>query len=269
MANPHGSFIWYELMSKDPDASKKFYDDVVGWKIGPKAPGDIDYRMILAPDGNVGGVLGLTEEMCAHGARPTWLGYFGVDDVDDAVAKVLAFGGRVLMPAWNIADVGRVAMVTDPQGIPFYVMRGAGDGTSTAFGRATMGHVSWNELFTPDQDAALAFYSSLFGITKSGAMPMGALGDYSFLQHGGMDIGAMMTTPPGGRSPGWGFYFRVPNIDLAKGKIVAAGGTMTQGPMEVSNGRVGTQCGRSPRSHFRPRRARSQRVIRPTALRQQ
>ena len=64
MSNPHGSFIWYELMSKDPDASKKFYDDVVGWNIGPKAAGDIDYRMISAPDGNIGGVLRLTDEMC-------------------------------------------------------------------------------------------------------------------------------------------------------------------------------------------------------------
>ena len=74
MSNPHGSFIWYELMSKDPDASKKFYDDVVGWNIGPKAAGDMDYRMISASDGHIGGVLRLTDEMFAHGARPTWLG---------------------------------------------------------------------------------------------------------------------------------------------------------------------------------------------------
>jgi uncharacterized protein len=127
-------------------------------------------------------------------------------------------------------------MVTDPQGIPFYVMRGASDGAGIAFGRTTMGHISWNELLTPDQDAALAFYGSLFGITKSGALPMGALGDYSFLQHGGMDIGAMMTTPPGGRAPGWGFYFRVPNIEMAKRNIVTAGGTVTQEPTEVPGG---------------------------------
>ena len=146
MSNPHGSFIWYELMSKDPDASKKFYDDVVGWNIGPKLAGDMDYRMISASDGHIGGVLRLTDEMVKHGARPIWLAYFGVDDVDATVAKIVAAGGKVLMPAWDIPDVGRIAMVTDPQGIPFYVMRGASDGTSTAFGRMTMGHVSWNEL---------------------------------------------------------------------------------------------------------------------------
>jgi predicted enzyme related to lactoylglutathione lyase len=238
MANPHGSFIWYELMSKDPNASKKFYDDVVGWNIGPKPPADMDYRMISAADGHVGGVLRLTDEMSAHGARPTWLGYFGVDDVDDTVAKIVASGGKVLMPAWNIPDVGRIAMLTDPQGIPFYVMRGATDGTSTAFGRMTMGHVSWNELMTPDQNAALAFYGSIFGIVKSGAMQMGELGDYTFLQHDNAGIGAMMTNPPGGRPPGWGFYFRVPEIESAKNRILKGGGTVTQGPMEVPGGEM-------------------------------
>jgi predicted enzyme related to lactoylglutathione lyase len=238
MSNPHGSFIWYELISKDPDASKEFYDDVVGWNIGQKAAGDIDYRMISAPDGNIGGVLRLTDEMREHGARPVWLGYFGVDNVDDTVAKVAASGGKVLMPAWNIPNVGRIAMVTDPQSIPFYVTRGASDGTSTAFGRMTMGHVSWNELKTPDQDAALAFYGSIFGIVKSGAMQMGELGDYTFLQHGDAGIGAMMTNPPGGGPPGWGFYFRVPDIESAKSRISKAGGTVTQEPMEVPGGEM-------------------------------
>jgi uncharacterized protein len=238
MSNPHGSFIWYELMSKDPEASKKFYDDVVGWNIGPKMPGEIDYRMIAAPDGNVGGVLRLSDEMIQHGARPIWLGYLGVGDVDGTIAKVAAAGGKVLMPAWNIPDVGRIAMVTDPQGIPFYVMRGASDGTSNAFGRTTMGHISWNELLTPDQDAALAFYGSIFGMVKSGVMPMGPMGDYTFLQHGDVGIGAMMTNPPGGSVPGWGFYFRVPEIESAKDRIVKGRGTVTSGPMEVPGGEM-------------------------------
>ena len=81
MSSPHGSFIWYELMSKDPDASKNFYDDVVGWNIGPKVAGDMDYRMISAPDGHIGGASSrLTDEMVEHGARAHWLRYFGVDN---------------------------------------------------------------------------------------------------------------------------------------------------------------------------------------------
>jgi uncharacterized protein len=238
MRNPNGSFIWYELMSKDPDASKAFYDAVVGWNIGLAPHGEMDYRMIAAADGQVGGVLGLTDEMISNGARPMWLGYLGVDNVDDTVRKVVAAGGKVLLPAWDIPDVGRLGMVTDPQGIPFYVMRGASDHASTAFGRMAMGHVSWNELLTPDQDAALAFYGDLFGMSRSGTMPMGALGDYTFLQHDGVGIGAMMTNPPGGSPPGWGFYFRVPDIEAAKDKVIKGGGRITQGPMEVPGGEM-------------------------------
>lgn len=238
MSNPHGSFIWYELMSKNPDAAKSFYDDVVGWNIGPRPQGEMDYRMIEAADGQVGGVLHLTDAMLQHGARPLWLGYLGVDDVDRTVAKVTAAGGEVLMPAWDIPEVGRIAMVTDPQGIPFYVMRGASEGTSTAFGRTALGHISWNELMTPDQAGALAFYGSLFGMKKSGAMDMGPMGEYTFLEHAGTGIGAMMTNPPGVGAPGWGFYFRVPDIEAARAKVIKGGGTVTHGPMEVPGGEM-------------------------------
>ena len=100
MANPAGSFIWYELMTPDPAGSKRFYDAVIaGWTIEAQPSGEMDYRMITRSDGgNSGGVLRLTEEMQGHGARPCWLGYLGVPDVDAAVARVEEDGGRTLMP---------------------------------------------------------------------------------------------------------------------------------------------------------------------------
>ena len=91
MANAHGSFIWYELLTKDAKAAKAFYDDVVGWNIDAQpAPGGMDYRTINASDGAAGGLMQLNADMLAHGAKPTWLGYIGVDDVDAAVAAVVA-----------------------------------------------------------------------------------------------------------------------------------------------------------------------------------
>ncbi|MBB5684484.1 VOC family protein [Sphingobium boeckii] len=235
--NKHGEFIWYELLSPDADASKAFYDVVVGWTIGDRPPGDMDYRMIGAPDGFAGGVAGLSAEMIASGATARWMGYLGVDDVDATVAAVSMAGGKVHLPAMDIPGVGRLAMLSDPQNVVFYVMRGASDETSTAYQRTGIGHVSWNELLTADDAAALAFYDTHFGIKKVGGMPMGAMGDYSFIANaeGGEAIGAVMRTPPGVR-PGWGFYFRVPAIDAAKARIESAGGTVVQGPMEVPGG---------------------------------
>ena len=245
VSNPHGSFIWYELLTADPARAKAFYDDVVGWNIDMQpAPGGMDYRMIVVPDGHAGGVMALDADMLANGARPVWLGYFGVEDVDASVAAIVADGGRVHLPAFDIPGIGRLAMVTDPQGVPFYVMRGASSESSNVYQRMGMGHVSWNELLTPDDAAALAFYEKHFGITKIGAMPMGEMGEYSFIanaESGGEAIGAVMKAQAQAQAqaqsrPGWGFYFRVPEIESARTRIEAGGGKVHHGPMEVPGG---------------------------------
>ena len=120
-----GSFIWYELMTSDVAAAAKFYGAVVGWKIADRSDppdGDMDYRMIGRSDGGYnGGVLSLTPDMVQHGARPVWLGYLHVADVDVAVKAIEADGGRLLMPRKDL-PVGAMAMVADPMGTPFYVM---------------------------------------------------------------------------------------------------------------------------------------------------
>jgi uncharacterized protein len=237
MANKHGEFIWYELMTRDPDAAKAFYDDVIGWNIGQPMPGDVEYRQIMAGDEAVAGVLRLTDEMCQHGARATWLGYVGVDDVDQTLARLRRLGGSVLMPAQDVPDVGRFAMVADPQGVPFYIMRGAVEGgTSNAFKPMANGHCSWNELTTTDQAGALAFYGELFGWTSNEGMPMGDMGTYKFLDHHGERIGAVSPHIEDNGSPIWTYYFHVPDVDVAMRKIKARGGQILHGPHEVPGG---------------------------------
>ena len=232
MTNPHGDFIWYELLTNNPDAAKAFYDPVAGWTIDAAATGDIDYRMIDAGDGAVGGTMTLTREMKDHGAKPRWLGYIGVDDVDTTVAAIEARGGHVVMPAFDMDGVGRIALAADPQGNPFYVMRGASDGTSTSFDPEKFGHAAWNELKTSDLEAARDFYPAIFGWTLGDIMPMGEMGDYQFLDHGGRMIGAMMTAPPDAPT-GWGFAFHNRDVDAAAARIAELGGTVVGGPMDV------------------------------------
>jgi hypothetical protein len=149
-----GGFIWYELMTPDPDAAKAFYDKVVGWNIEAKSSFPNGYRMIGRSDGKfAGGLLPLTQEMEQHGARPTWLGYVYVDDVDATVAAIEKDGGQTFMPAFDIPGIGRVAMVADPSGAPFYVMKpippeGQPDAQSDVFSVDQPEHVRWNELST-------------------------------------------------------------------------------------------------------------------------
>jgi len=238
--SPHGSHIWYELLTPDPMGAKSFYDAVIGWDIEPQPAGEMDYRMIRAADDNVGGVMRLNEEMVQHGAKPVWLGYVAVDDVDAAVAKVEAKGGKTHLPAFDIPDIGRIAMVADPQGNTFYVMKptppkGEEDKKSTAFSTTAESHVNWNELSTPDPAAARTFYGELFGWTSDEFMPMGELGEYRFFAHGGTTIGAVSRPGPDG-SIGWRYYIRVPSIAKAAEAVRASGGQVSMGPHEVPGG---------------------------------
>jgi len=235
-----GSHIWYELMTPDPEGAKAFYDAVVGWSVGERAPVEHDYRMIVRSDGgNAGGVLRLTDDMRQQGMKPAWLGYVGVDDVDAAVAKVEAKGGRSLVPAFDI-EVGRIALVADPQGNPFYVMKpipptDTPDAQSDVFSPTELQHVSWNELSTADPVAARQFYGELFGWVSADFMDMGEFGEYRFLDHGGTRIGAVCGVMPGG-SGGWRYYIYVPSISAAVAAVKAGGGSIDVGPHEVPGG---------------------------------
>ena len=236
----YGNHIWYELMTTDPEGAKRFYDSVIGWDIGPPHD-ELGYRMIGRSDGgNAGGILPLGEEMLKHGARPLWLAYINVADVDTTVGEVEAKGGKVLMPGRDIDQVGRIAMVTDPQGNPFYVMKpkppaGQEDAQSDVFSPTADQRVGWNELTTSDPAAARGFYGGLFGWTSDDFMPMGEYGEYRFFAHGGTAIGAVCGLMPGGSS-GWRYYIRVPSIPQAVEAVKAGGGTVSMGPHEVPGG---------------------------------
>jgi hypothetical protein len=236
-----GSHIWYELITPDPEAAGRFYAAAVpGWRFGERAPVEHDYRMINRSDGGfAGGVLRLAGDMAEHGMKPAWLGYIGVDDVDSTAARIEAKGGKVLVPAFDI-EVGRIAMVADPQGNPFYLMKPVPptdkpDAESDVFSPDAVQRVSWNELSTSDPAAARSFYGELFGWVSDDFMDMGEYGEYRFLDHGGTRIGAMCGVMPGGTG-GWRYYVNVPSIAASVEAVKAGGGTITVEPHQVPGG---------------------------------
>jgi uncharacterized protein len=231
MANRHGDFIWYELLTSDPDAAARFYETVVGWNTRVFEGAGNGYRLFGIGGADIAGFMPIPAD--AEGMRPGWLGYVGVDDVDATAAEIVQAGGAQHMPPTDIPGVGRFALLADPQGVPFYVMRGAMEGTSTSFSPNETGHCQWNELSTSDPAAALAFYNARFGWEKGGAMPMGEMGDYQFIDHHGQTIGAVMKRPAESPPPSWNFYFGVRDIDVAARAISGNGGAIHYGPAEV------------------------------------
>ncbi|MFM5906947.1 MAG: VOC family protein [Novosphingobium sp.] len=238
MTRLQGSWIWYELMTPDVEGARAFYEAVVGWTITPGGPETGGYGFIANADGGMtGGVFALSDEICQQGARPGWLGYIGVDDVDASLIAVQQAGGRVRMPAQDVPMAGRIAMVADCCGAPFYIMTPTpppGGGESTAFSRyETLGRCSWNELMAGDADRAIAFYTGLFGWGLPDSMDMGEYGTYQFIEHDGVPIGAIMPMMPQVPATAWNHYFRVASIEAAKAAVEAGGGQVINGPMQV------------------------------------
>jgi uncharacterized protein len=237
MTKLHGSWLWYDIFTPDPEGTKAFYDAVVGWNIATSHADNADYGFITCADGGmVGGVLRLTKDMTDHGARPCWVGYIGVDDVDAAVLAAQEAGGTCRMPARDIPMAGRVAMLADPDGAPYYVMTPTpplGGGASTAFSTDLMGRCSWNELGANDTDISLAYYTKLYGWTRPTPMDMGPMGMYHFIDHDADGIGAVYAKPAEMPFATWNHYFRVASINAAKTIVEANGGTIMMGPHEV------------------------------------
>ena len=240
-SNPQGDFIWYELMTTDADGAKVFYDAVVGWNVEGTSQFPNGYRMIGRSDGGfAGGLLPLTNEMQQHGARPGWLAYISVADVDATHDKIVQAGGKSLMPPFDIPNIGRVAMAADPYGAPFYLMKPtppANDpnAVSDVFSPTAEQRVGWNELQTADVEGARKFYGEQFGWSSDDFMDMGPMGEYRFWDFNGTRLGALFNADPNQLSH-WRFYIRVPSISAAKQVAEANGGTIHMGPHQVPTG---------------------------------
>ena len=181
-------------------------------------------------------MMAIAPDMAEHGARPTWLGYIAVDDVDQMAARIKQEGGAMHREPMDVPGIIRLAVVADPQGSIFYVAKGLVPDAPPPLAVGMPGTVGWNELMASDGQAAFAFYEKLFGWTKADAIDMGAMGTYQLFAAGGPPIGAMMTKPPQVPVPHWGFYFNVPAIDAGVSRITAGGGKILNGPMEVPGG---------------------------------
>ena len=236
MPQSPAAFIWYELMTTDAAAAEKFYKSVVGWKAQDASQGEMKYTALLAGDAPVAGLMTLPKEASAAGAKPGWIGYIAVDDVDAYAGRVTKAGGAIRVQPTDIPNVGRFAVVADPQGTAFCLFKPSGDMSRPAADPNKPGIVGWHELYAIDGAKAFDFYADLFGWTKAEAMDMGAMGVYQLFAAGGAPIGGMMTKPAGVPVSFWNYYFQVDGIGAAMERLKTGGGTVINGPMQVPGG---------------------------------
>ena len=236
MSHPPSRFVWYELMTSDAAAARAFYTQVVGWQASDSGMPGMDYTLLSAGDRQVAGMMDLPAELRAAGVPPHWIGYLAVADVDASAAALQQAGGAVHRPASDIPGVGRFAVVADPAGAAYCLFKDNKPDTLAPLPPGTQGHVDWHELMGGPLDTAWAFYSGLFGWTKDEAMDMGPMGIYQMFKSGDTTIGGMMTRPPEMPVAAWNYYVNVDAIDAAAARVLAGGGKVVNGPMEVPGG---------------------------------
>src|SRR5215470_5485085 len=227
-----GVFSWVDLGAPDPQQAADFYGELFGWEApeGPEESGG--YRVAMVGDAAVAGI-GPQQSP----GPPYWTTYVAVASADDAVERVTAAGGQVLVPAMDVLDAGRMAVFMDPVGAVFSVWQP--DQHPGAQLVNEPGTWSWNELITTDVDGAKAFYGSVFGWGSEthGDGP----GAYTEWTVGGRSIGGMMEKPPTmpDEMPShWGVYFSVADVDDAVARVEALGGSVIMPPFEVEPGRM-------------------------------
>jgi len=223
----NGRFSWFELVTPNVEDGKAFWSEVAGFGLKAMDMGTFEYAMLTRGEQPVAGVV---QPQMAE-VPPHWLSYWEVDDVDARAAAVKRLGGAVIVPPTDIPGVGRFAIASDPQGAVFALFRGTGDdGSPSAF--------EWNELWTRDAQAALAFYTAALGLEhETTAMPNGP---YHLLKAGGVSVAGVLTSPDDKVPPMWLPYLRVDDVDDGVARVQNHGGRVIAPLMDVDGvGRFG------------------------------
>jgi uncharacterized protein len=121
VAGVDGAFCWADLSTPDPGRAKTFYEGLFGWKLSPGEKDTSGYLHIQNGQDYIGGI-----PPAAHRnphIPPHWLVYFLVGDVDASAAKAKEMGATVHLAPMSMEDVGRMAVLADPQGASFAIFK--------------------------------------------------------------------------------------------------------------------------------------------------
>jgi hypothetical protein len=120
--NGPGQFSWNELLVANVETSGSFYSQLFGWQ-PTSMPGNADYTIFKKDGMFVGGMMKLP----MPGIPPHWLSYVTVEACDATAARITELGGRIVVPPFDIPNVGRIAVAQDLEGATFGIFQQAGN----------------------------------------------------------------------------------------------------------------------------------------------
>jgi len=219
-----GTFCWIECGTSDNEAAKNFYTQLFGWDTVDNPMGDQGVYTILKRHGkDVGGLYKMMPDMVAQGIPPHWLSYVAVTNADATAEKAKAEGAEVMNGPFDVATMGRMAVIKDPTGAVFAIWQAKDSKGAQIYGEA--GALVWNELGTNDLEKAGQFYANVFGWTRQ-PFPDSPI-EYTVFNNGGdRGVGGMYKITPemGPMPPHWLVYIAVDDCDATVQKATDLGG---------------------------------------------
>lgn len=229
-----GTFSWVELATADATGAKLFYTALFGWEIDDTDDGAGGVYTTFRLDGDaVSGLYTMPDEMRAAGASPNWTSYVTVADAGVAAARANELGGRVDTDPFDVMDLGRMAVLSDPQGATFAVWNPETLGAERV---NDVGCLCMNELVTSDLDAARAFYEGLFG-WRTENVDTGPDGPPMVAVYNGETLNASLGVESGAPAH-WRPYFTVESTQAAVQRVVELGGEARFGPFPIPDGSI-------------------------------
>jgi len=229
-----GAICWFELATTDQSAAKKFYTSLFGWSSNefPMGPGEL-YTIFQANGHDTGAVYTMKREQKSQGIPPHWMVYIAVDNADQAGTQAAELGGKLLAPAFDVMDVGRMAVIADPAGAVFSIWQAKKHKGVGITGEN--GTVCWADLSTPDPATARRFYHELFGwnFVEDEKDTSGYLHIKNHEQFIGGVPAASQRDP--NTPPHWMIYFQVADCDVSTAKAQEQGARSLFPPTDLEN----------------------------------
>jgi len=231
-----GTPCWVSLMTSDQEGAMAFYGALLGWEF---SPGPTQLGAYVRATLNGAKVAGIGATPAGTGYPVGWTTYFAVDSADDVSQRIRECGGTVAVGPLQAEHAGRLAIAADLSGAVFGLWQGEEHIGWEVVGEP--GAPAWNELLTPDEPAASAFYGAVLGrsVVESDAAAVARGEADATLDVGGFPVaGIRRSIDLRDGPPRWRVHFAVADTDLTVHRALDLGGRLLVGPHGTPYGRV-------------------------------
>jgi predicted enzyme related to lactoylglutathione lyase len=222
-----GTFCWIELATSDAPAARDFYTSLFDWTVNDVPMGEHGTYSLLQKGGRDAAALyqfGPEQQ----GVPPNWTSYVAVADADTTAAEATQLGAKICAGPFDVFDLGRMAVITDPQGATFAIWQAKNHAGVSVRDEANT--LCWNELHVRDREVAKTFYATLFN------WRLKETSDYVEFHLGEDAVGGMLPSPAPPEVPSyWLPYFSVEDCDAAVAKASSLGARTYHPPTDIPN----------------------------------